>query len=137
MQQVLNATDVRRDFGQFIDNVTRIKPAVVKRNRDYFMSVSVPHMRILLKDNRFKMVFLVEDDGTVSGSLDGLGIVANAENPEELRFTLAQYMMEYAEDYMNDFEVFYNAPNRRSHFPFVLYTLIQDDLEGVVNLIDV
>ncbi len=31
MQEVINATDVRRDWGSFIDNVVRFKPSLVKR----------------------------------------------------------------------------------------------------------
>ncbi|MCG6197514.1 hypothetical protein H1215_10065, partial [Anoxybacillus sp. LAT_38] len=49
---------------------------------------------------------------------------------------LAQELLEYAQEYYEDFATYYSAPNRRAHFPYVLKVLIQDDLQGIVHLLD-
>ena len=136
MQDVLNATDVRADFSKFIDCVVHEKPRVFRRNRDTIMSFSAQHILDLLSTNQISMEFDKEDDGRYYGSLKQMGdIIGEGDTVEELRRDLAVQLVEYAQDYYDDFTRYYNASNRRSHLPFVLLTLFQDDTEGVVKLI--
>jgi hypothetical protein len=48
MQKTLNATDVRANFGEFIDIIVREKPQAIKRNRDVIMAFSKQQMKELL-----------------------------------------------------------------------------------------
>lgn len=48
METVLCATQVRANFGEFIDSVVREKRQAVKRNWDLIIAASVPQMRVLL-----------------------------------------------------------------------------------------
>ncbi|ADG07556.1 conserved hypothetical protein [Kyrpidia tusciae DSM 2912] len=136
MSAVLNATEVRKDWGHFIDTVVRVRPQFVKRNRDRFAAVSIEHLRFLLSGYCFKMEYQQEDDGTFTGTLDVFDIAANAPTVEELKRELAKEAVEYANEYMEEFQLYFNAPNRKHHAPYVLNVLIQDDLEGVVGLLD-
>lgn len=136
MEGVLNATDVRKDWGAFIDSVTRLKPAVVKRNRDYFAALSIDHLVLVLAPYRFHMEFEQEQDGSFSGSLNEIDIVGNADNLASLREELAKSLIEYANQYMDEFQLYFNAPNRQQHFPYIINVLIQSHLQGVIDLID-
>ena len=51
--QSVNATDVRKDFGKYIDEIVRCKPIMVKRSRDYFLGISVEMMLELVEDEVF------------------------------------------------------------------------------------
>ncbi len=135
MQNTLNATDVRANFGDFINTVIRDKPQVVKRNRDLIASFSIPHVEEILSFYEFTMEYEQENKQYV-GSLEQIAdIIAEGSTLEELRLNLATNLIEYAEDYYKDFQRYYNAPNRHSHFPYVVRVMIQDSLEGVVKLI--
>ncbi|MFZ5634424.1 MAG: hypothetical protein ACOY40_16445 [Bacillota bacterium] len=136
MQEVLNATDVRRDWGRFVDEVVHNKPRVVKRNRDYFLSLSLNHANTLLKGITFKAQFVKEDDGSVTASLENFDLVVNAENEAAAIKALAQELVEYAHEYFGEFQLYYNSLNRQPHFPYVLKVLIQQDIEGVIGLIN-
>lgn len=136
MSTVLNATDVRKDWGRFIDTVVRKGPQFVKRNRDKFAAVSVEHLRALLDGYRLKMEIYQEEDGTYTGALDVFDVVANAPTIEELKVELAKEAVEYANEYMEEFSLYFHSPNRKRHAPYVLNVLLQDDLEGVVGLLD-
>lgn len=57
MHEVINATDVRKDWGSFIDNVVRFKPSVVKRNRDYMAAMSLEHLNLVLTPYRFTLEY--------------------------------------------------------------------------------
>lgn len=135
MEGVLNATDVRRDWGKFIDTIVHDKPKIVKRNRDLFLSLSIQQVMVLLKNFSFKAQYLEENDGTVTATLDNFDLVVNEKDEFSAKRALAQELIDYAKDYFNDFQLYFNAPNRQSHFPYILSVLMQEDLDGVINLI--
>ena len=137
MEALLNATDVRKDWGHFIDTVVRVGPQFVKRNRDTFVAVSSEHLRILLASYRFKLEVIQEQDGSFSGSLDVLDLVAHAATIENLKKELAHQMLEYANEYEDEFVLYFNAPNRRTHAPYVMNILLQDTVGNIADLIDV
>ncbi len=136
MREVINATDARKEWGSFIDNVVRYKPLVVKRNRDYLAAISLEHLDVILFPYRFTLEYEKEADGTLSGSLKELDLMANASNLEELKTKMVQELIEYAHEYMNEFEKYYNAPNRKNHFPYVTRVVIQKNKEAIRSLID-
>ena len=136
METLLNATDVRKDWGHFIDTVVRVGPQFVKRNRDTFVAVASEHLRILLASYRLKLEVVQEEDGSFSGCLDVVDLVANASTIEDLKEELAHQMVEYANEYEDEFALYFNVPNRRAHAPYVLNILLQDTVSDVAALID-
>jgi hypothetical protein len=136
MQEVINATDARKEWGSFIDNVVRFKPAVVKRNRDYLAAISLEHFELVLTHYRFTLEYEKEADGTFSGSLKELDLLANADSLEALKTEIIEELVEYAHEYMNEFEKYFNAPNRKHHFPYIMRVVIQKDKEVLRGLID-
>lgn len=136
MNEAFNATDVRKEWGKFIDSVVHEKPGVVKRNRDFFLSLSINHALALLADKRFKAIFINEDDGSVTATLDGFDLAVNEKDVASAKKALAGELVEYATEYFSDFKLYYNSLNRQSHFPYVLKVLIQKDTDRVLDLID-
>ncbi|GAB2571738.1 hypothetical protein [Gracilibacillus alcaliphilus] len=76
-----------------------------------------------------------ESDGTITLSIRDFDIVANGETEEEAVTDLAEFLIDYAEDYLNDYSLYSRSPNRRSHLPFIMNIFLQDDVEGVKQLI--
>ncbi len=132
----LNATDVRKDWGGFIDSVVREKPKIIKRSRDFILATSLQQMKELLKAYTFTAEIEKSDEDTYAGSLGEIDIVEAGATYEEVIENLAKGLMEYSEDYYERFEKWYPAPNRKPHLPYVLNVLCQDDLEGVKKLIN-
>lgn len=135
LQTLLNATEVRKDFGGFIDGVVRHRPEFVKRSRDVFAALSIPHLQMLLEPYILHLEYAQEEDGSYSGALREIDLVANAPTLEELRQALAGELIEYALEYRENTDLYLRAPNRKHHLPYALNVLIQDDLEGVMGLI--
>ena len=135
MKGVLNATDVRKNWGRFIDTVIYEKPKIVKRNRDFLISLSIKQAKVLLNSFHFKIIYSKEDDGTVTATLDDFDLVVNEVDEMSARKALAQELIEYAQEYFSEFQLYFNSPNRQSHFPYILMILLQEDLNGVIDLI--
>jgi len=134
--QTVNATEVRNNFSYYIDTVVREKPIAVKRNRDVLLFLSEQMVKDLLNNLTVKAELYKEDDMIV-GTLDGFDIVVYGESEQEVIHKLAEGLLEYAQDYVNDFKLFYNAPNRRSHYPYVLKTLLASSIDEIKGFIQV
>lgn len=135
MQATLNVTEVRANFSEFIDRVVREKPQVVKRNRDVVTTLSLPHVNEILKFYELTLEY-EETNGEFVGSIEQIeDIVGSGKSLEELKLNLATQLAEYAEEYYADFATYYNAPNRKGHFPYVFRILIQNDVKSVSELI--
>lgn len=96
MHSTLYATDVRKHWSQFNDDI----------------------------------------DGTITANLKGFDIVENADNEEEVLDLIAEELVEYANEYLENFNLYFNAPNRRHEFPYIMNILIQKDIEKVKGLIN-
>jgi len=135
VQTALKSTDVRKEWSRFIDNVTRTKPAIVKRNRDLFAVFSLEQLDLILSEYKLTAQVEQEEDGSYSGVFNEIDLMTNASDIESLKKELAEILIEYSEEYMNEFKLHYSSLNRRKHFPYVYrVSLISDDIEKVKKL---
>lgn len=135
MQTVLNATDVRANFGGFIDTIVREKPQAIKRNRDVILAFSKQQMKELLSIYELTFEYEQDEDGRYAGSIEQIeDIVADGETIDELKIELARNLVEYAIDYENNYSRYYNTPNRHKHAPYVLRVLLENDIESVSQM---
>lgn len=136
MQNLLNATDVRANFGQFIDTIVRVKPQAIKRNRDVIVAFSKDQMKELLSIYELTFEYEQDEDLRYAGSIEQIeGIVADGNTLDELRNELARHLVEYAIDYETNYSHYYNSPNRHKHAPYVLRVLLEDDVEAVARML--
>lgn len=136
LNAVQDATSARQHWSEFIDGVVRDgKPAVVKRNRDFMATVSLDVMKQILQTYSLTLEHEMQEDGTVAGSLAEVDLVNEAQSVEELKEVMAGDLVTYAQEYMDNFSMYFHAPNRRAHLPYVLNVLLQADQSGVMELI--
>ncbi len=135
MQTVLNATDVRANFGGFIDTIVREKPQAIKRNRDVIMAFSKQQMKELLSVYELTFEYEQDEDDRYAGSIEQIeDLVADAQSLDELRIELARQLVEYAIEYEDNYLRYYNTPNRHKHAPYVLRVLLEDDIKAVARM---
>ena len=131
----LNATDVRKEWSTVIDNTIREKPQFIRRTRDYMMLADIEFLEILLESYKFTAKKLIEKDKSITLSLNEIDLIVNAKTEEEAMTKLAEEILEYAEDFYNEFNVWSIAPNRKAHIPYVFKVLILDDIKKIEELI--
>ncbi|WP_083511958.1 hypothetical protein [Alicyclobacillus acidiphilus] len=136
LQGVVSTTEVVSNFDDFIDAVVGGKPQAVKRDGDVIIALSLDQMRELLTTYPLKYEYEVDEDGRFAGSICEIeSIVADGATVEELRLNLANQLIEYANDYLSDFSRYFNAPNTRPHFPYVVRVSLEDDVASVASLL--
>ena len=133
--QTINATQVRKSWSEVVDSVVREKPAFIKRTRDCMMLSDIGLIEKLLDAYIFNAELLIEDNGSVTISLDEIDIVENGINEYDAINKMAFAILEYAEDYYNDFNYWYSSPNRKAHLPYVMKALILNDINKIGGII--
>lgn len=134
---VRNATDVRKNFRQFFDQVLHEKPqAIVRHGDDMVLALSVKHLEAMLDSISFTMDAEQEPDGSVSGSVLELPVCENASSTEELELALARGLVDYADVYLSEFERCFHSPNLRKQFAHVMKVYMQPSVEAVARLIN-
>ena len=126
---VMNATDVRKNWSVTVDTVLHERPAYIKRTRDMIAMFNMQTMNELLRAYEFKASKFVENDGSITLSLDDMDLVVNDKDLKTARKSMASEIKEYAEDYYDNFAVWSVAPNRKSHIPYVMKALALDESE--------
>jgi hypothetical protein len=119
MNQVIKSTDVRKNWSEVIDTVVRKNPVFIKRNRDILTFLSLEQLDLILDFYKLSLAIFREEDGSYTGSIDELDILGNAGTKEEIIEVMCDELIEYAEEYMENFDMYYHSSNRKSHFPYV------------------
>lgn len=123
----LSATEVRKNWSTTLDKVIREKPAYIKRTRDEITMMDVRVLSYLLAIYKYDAKKYVENDGSITLSLNYIDLVVNAMDENSAIDKMVLEIKEYAEEYYDDFQEYSVSPNRRNHVPYVLKALISDN----------
>lgn len=116
----MTSSDVRSEWSSVMDSVIRRRPAFIKRTRDRMMLCTTQTIAQLVENVKFVADRYIEADGSVTLSLTNLDIVANGADEPSAIHALVENIMEYAEEYYQDYDIYAKAPNRRGHLPYVM-----------------
>lgn len=128
---VERATDVRNEWSATIDSVIHHRPKLIKRTRDRMWLSSIDTMKDILSAYHFTADMYTEDDGSVTLSLNEIDLVVNASTVEEAKVLLAKDILEYAEEYYDNYEIYSRAPNRKKHIPYIFKAILADSAEDI------
>ena len=129
------ATNVRKEWSAVCDSVIHEKPKFIKRTRDKMWFSSLETMKNILDIYQFTAQKWIEEDGTVTLSLNEIDLVENGEDEDAARFKLAQSILEYSVDYYNNYAVYSQSANRKSHIPYIFKALIIDDAKQIGEIL--
>lgn len=129
------ATVVRNEWSSVCDSVIHDKPKFIKRTRDKMCLFNLDTLLTLLESYQFTALKFVEEDGSVTLSLNEIDIIENGKNEQDARVKLGKSILEYSSDYYKDYAVYSHSPNRKGHIPYVFKALIIDSPEKIGDII--
>ena len=127
----MNATDVRKNWSKVSESVIREKPTFIKKTRDYVLLSNMEFINELLSGYTFTANKYIENDGSVTLSLNELDLVENGLDEKDALHKLAQAIYEYAINFYDEFNVWSVAPNRKPEIPYVFKALILSDIPKI------
>ena len=77
-----------------------------------------------MKNIQFSLEILKEPDGSYTGSLHEIDLLVNATSPKAVTVDMINELIEYAKEYMSDFEYYVTSKNRKAHLPYVNRVLL-------------
>ena len=131
----ISATDARRDWSQVFDSVVRDKPQFIRRTRDNVLMANLNFFKDILDVYIFTAQKYIEEDNSITLSLNEIDLLENGATENEAKLKLAADILEYAEEFYNEFNYWSGAPNRKKHIPYVLKALILQDINKIGDLI--
>lgn len=121
------ATNVRKQWSSVCDSVTHDKPKFIKRTRDKMWLSSLDTIYEILQAYQFSAAKYIEDDHSITLSLNEIDLVENGRDEQEARLNLGKAILDYSLDYYNEYELYSHSPNRKGHIPYIFKALIIDD----------
>ena len=103
------ATTVRKEWSAVCDSVIHEKPKFIKRTRDKMWFSNLETISELLEVYHFSTMKYIEDDGTVTLSLNEIDLVENGKDEQEARLNMGNAILEYALDYYNEYEMSFSV----------------------------
>ena len=129
------ATTVRKEWSAVCDSVIHNKPKFIKRTRDKMWFSNLETMSEILEAYQFTAKKFIEEDGSVTLSLNEIDLVENGKDEQEARLNLANAILEYSLEYYNEYEMYSHSPNRKKHIPYIFKALIIDNSEKIGEII--
>lgn len=121
------ATTVRKEWSSVCDSVIHDKPKFIKRTRDKMWFSNLEIISEILEAYHFTAAKYIEEDGSVTLSLNEIDLVENGADEDEARWKLGKSILEYSLDYYNEYEMYSHSPNRKKHIPYIFKALIIDN----------
>lgn len=129
------ATTVRKEWSTVCDSVIHQKPKFIKRTRDKMWFSSLETMLEILEAYKFTAKKYIEEDGSVTLSLNEIDLIENAADEKAARLELAKAILEYSFDYYNEYELYSHSPDRKCHIPYIFKALIIDNPEKIGDML--
>jgi uncharacterized protein (UPF0305 family) len=133
------SSDVRKNWAQFMDSVIHKSPKFVQRNeRDVFMAMNFEYLSAMLNDVRCDVkIEHNREAGEYVATMDQFWFVEAGKSEDEAIHNLAEQLLDYAQDYYQELDMHFHAPNLKQQFPQVIKALITNDVEGIKQFFDV
>lgn len=134
MQQI-SATYARKEWSTVVDSVVREKPAFIKRTRDSLILADIHTFEAMLESCRFTAAVFIEEDGSVTLSLDQLDLIENDTTQDGAIKKLGAAILEYSEDFYSDY-AYWARGDRKKHIPYVFKALLLGDPEKIGGIVE-
>jgi len=125
------ATDVRKEWSSACDSVIHDKPKFIKRTRDKMWFSNLDTMAKILMAYTFSAKKFVEEDGSITLSLNEIDLVENGVDEVAVRLSMGHAILDYSMEYYNNYAFYSRSPNRKNHVPYIFKALIMDDPQEI------
>ena len=132
---VEQATTVRKEWSAVCDSVIHEKPKFIKRTRDKMWFSNLETISEILEVYHFTTLKYIEDDNTITLSLNEIDLIENGRNEQEARLNMGKAILDYALEYYNEYQMYSRSPNRKKHIPYIFKALIIDAPEKIGDML--
>ncbi len=125
MLKEIYSSEARANLGETLDEIYDKKmPVIIKKkiaggSKD-FVFISKEIFGDLLNYVEFNVNVYNESDGSITLELEDLELVSNGDTIDSTAYELANDVIMYAEEYIENIQLYSIAPNRKDHLKFII-----------------
>jgi hypothetical protein len=126
MEARVSVSRAREVLGEVLSTaVRRHVPVTIERRDERAVLIGLDDLDLLLTSYEFHPETFFEEEA-VTLWLPEFGLYGRGRTYDEAQEDLLEEVRACVSDYLEDSEVYLNAPNRAHHFPYVVRALISD-----------
>lgn len=134
----LGFTEARKSFTGVIDRVQHLIPVVIQPRKQseestFLFKQTVVHQ--LLSEYKFQFSLVDEEEASYAYWLDTLDIYGYGETKEAAFNSLVEDLVQYSQQYTQNPERYFSAPNRKHHLPYVLKVMCCNNPDEVKQML--
>ena len=132
----ISSTDVRKEFSSTIDKVIHCKPQFVQRTHNKMVMIEEGELNSLLSVFNIPVKFIKENDGSFLATNSVIeDVFSTGATKEEAMSELCKDLIEYAQEYYDNYDLYSKTPNRKKHAPYVMRILSSPSVESVRGML--
>lgn len=132
----INSTEVRKDFSSTIDRVIYCKPQFVQRTHNRMVMIEEGEFNNLLSNLTIHVKLIKENDGSFIATNSIIeDVFSTGETKEAAMSELCRELIEYAQEYYDEYDLYSKTPNRKNHAPYVMRILSSPSVESVRGML--
>lgn len=133
------SSDLRKNLGEVLDKIHLTKvPMVIEKKiaggSKNFILLRKDLFDSLLDNIKFNVTVKKDEDNEYILELEELDILSYGDTLEDAKESLKEDTIIYAEEYLNNIELYSVAPNRKQHLPYLLKIWSLNDPNNVKNM---
>lgn len=135
---MLGFTEARKRFTGVIDRVQRMFPVIIqprKQSEEPTFLLKQAIVDQLLSNYKFRFSLVDEEENSYAYWLDTLDLYGYGETKEAAFHSLVDDLILYCQQYTQNPERYFSAPNRKHHFPYVLKVMCCNNPEEVKHML--
>jgi len=138
MLMELGFTEARKSFTGVIDRVQHLFPVIIqprKQSEEPTFLFKQAIVDQLLSEYKFKYSLVDEEENNYAYWLDTLDLFGYGETKEAAFNSLVDDLLIYCQQYTQNPERYFSAPNRKHHLPYVLKVMCCNNPEEVKHML--
>lgn len=131
-----SSSDVRKNFSSVIDMAVHERPQFIKRTHDYTILLSSEILKKTLAEIQIHYSVSMETDNSyVLECIEIEDLIATGKTLEMAVKDLATQLVEYSQEYYDNFNSYSMAPNRKDHIRYIMRVLLEQSISDVEALL--
>jgi predicted RNase H-like HicB family nuclease len=130
----INATDVRREFSEFLDEAVK-KPQYTRRRKQIYITIPCETLDRIFP-YKIRVIIKKDSDGGYYSQNDMLpSIIGYGATKKAALESLREDLIAYAYEYNDNFPLYSVAPNRADDLPIVMKILSHYEKDGDISAV--
>ena len=124
-----SSSNVYKEWDHIMDSAIYEHPIFLQHNHDNLVMLNLTTLNNLFRTLKFHISLVPEDDDSITGTFEGLGLTENAASRESCVTALLKAMRTYAKNFYEEFAFWSTASNLKLHIPYVLKIFSSSDTQ--------